>query len=290
MAEKSADTQQIAAEAMQKLTVSQQKYLFTLYRLQITDVKQSDLAEEAGVSRPAINRVMQELMDMGLVVQRKQRKICLSERGERIAEALDDQLTAIVQYLAADMDMDETVAMRQSLDIALNMQPDYRAACLRKIDKQQCRKPLPQDGSVKLQDVLQPGTYRVPFQLLHLREDKTSMGDAGFTHPCTLELTAAGGALYLPLCDLKCVSQAGRALTGRLKTLYYNAGNDWQEADVSDTECRIPTEYMALTLDNHGTLRTGELQVKVRASVGPFAMPESCARLKFNFRTCKKLK
>lgn len=275
---------------LQQLSVNQQKYLFTLYRLQITGVKQSELASEIGVSRPAANRVVQELLDLGLVIQQKQRKISLSRQGETIAAHLDDQLTAIVQYLMTDMDMEEEALAKQALDLALNMSSEYRAACLQKIEKYLCRKPIPQNGKAKLQDVLESGTYRIPFQLLQQKEDKISTGDSGFVHPCTLTITDIQGHIALDLCDLNCKSIAGRVLSGRLQYLWYNSGTEWVEAEVTDTACRIPTDGMQLALDSHGTLRTGELQVRVRASVGAFAMPESYARFKFNFRAAKRLK
>lgn len=275
---------------LQQLSVTQQKYLFTLYRLQITGVKQSELASEIGVSRPAANRVVQELLDLGLVMQQKQRKISLSQQGEAIAAQLDDQLTAIVQYLMADMEMDEDALSRQALDLALNMSAEYRAACLKKIEKHLCRKPLPQNGKAKLQDVWAFGTYQIPFQLLQQKEDTSSMGDSGFVHPCILQLNDTQSSVILTLCDLNCKSIAGRVLNGRLQQLWYNSGSEWVAAEVTDTECRIPTDGMQLMLDSHGTLRTGELQVRVRASVGAFAMPESYARLKFNFRAAKRIK
>lgn len=277
-------------KALEHLNVNQQKYLFTLYQLQITGVKQSELAEEIGVSRPAANRIIQELIELGYIRQKSRYEICLSEDGSRIAEMLDDQLTTIVWYLMDDMEIDYEYARRYSLNAALEMPMDYREELLKKVEKQKDKNLVQHKDKVVLQHVLKLGEYQLPFQLLQFKKDEPSMGDEGFLHPCTLYLDAENSTVVLSLCDLNCKSQAGRLLTGRLKKLWYNNNSSWAEAEVTATECRIPADKMQLTLDSHGTLRSGEIQVRVLANVGHLAMPESYARLKFNFRSSKKIK
>ena len=77
-------------------------------------------------------------------------------------------------------------------------------------------------------------------------------------------------------------------LTGKLTQLRYYTESGYQEAQITEDLCNITLEQMELQLDTHGNPRGGCLPVKVRTSVGVGAMPESNARLIFNFRAMKK--
>lgn len=271
------------------LTAAQQKYLLALYRLQITGVRQVDVANELGVSKASTHKIIHDLMEEGYIMRRNRCEIYLSEQGQKLAEQLDDLYTTVTQYLLNNLELEGEQAQKEALDLALCMSPDFIDAFLRKIEDARTGRVVRSIEKQQLSEVLKEGIYQVPFQLLRQKEDKVSMGDKGFDHPCMLELRNGVCTLYLTLCDLTYRSVAGRILQGSLEHLWYYENGICKEAEITHQGCRIPVDQMQLQFDTHGNLRSGEINVRVRSSVGTFAMPESQARLKFNFRACKRL-
>lgn len=117
------------------------------------------------------------------------------------------------------------------------------------------------------------------------------MGDKGFLHPCTLTVKNGTATVKLFLSEMSCrhKSVAGRTLSGRLIQLRYRIDSAYQEASITEDSCQITLERLEMKLDTHGNPRSGCLPVRVAASVGDSVMPESNARLIFNFRAMKKV-
>ncbi len=282
------DNRQKRRPEHENLTATQEKYLLALYRLQITGVSQVEVAHELGVTEASTSKTIRELITLGLVERKKSCGISLTVEGNLLAERLDDRYTTIMRYLMDGLDMDEDRAEQEALDITMQMSPEFSASFLRKIEQNTVRYPINYKDNCQLSKVLKDGVYEVPFQLLRLKEDRISMGDKGFLHPAVLELKDGVATVQLKLTELSCRSVVGRMLTGKLTQLRYYTESGYQEAQITEDLCNITLEQMELQLDTHGNPRGGCLPVKVRTSVGVGAMPESNARLIFNFRAMKK--
>lgn len=269
------------------LTVVQKKYLLALYRLQITGVSQVEIANELGVTKSSAHKIIHALMELGLIRRRNRCEIYLSKEGTDLAEKLDDQYTTVTEYLLSNLELEGETARREALMIALQMSPAFIEAFLNKIEGERIQYPSSREKNCSLSSLLKDGVYQLPFQLLRLYEDRVSMGDKGFAHPCYLKLQDGVGCLELNLCEMSCKSIAGRVLDGKLDHLWFYENGTYKEAKITDQVCYIPVNEMALGFDSHGNLRSGVMTVRVKSSVGIFAMPEAQARLKFNFRSCK---
>lgn len=277
--------------AHDNLTATQEKYLLALYRLQITGVSQMEVARELGVTPVSTSKTMRELVEEGLVERKNQFSIQLSQEGQQLAERLDDRYTTIMWFLASGLDMEENLAEQEALELALAMSPEFSAAFLRKIEEDAVQYPVNYQDICTVAQVLREGRYTLPFQLLRLQEDKVSMGDKGFLHPCLLEVRDGRAELTLYLSDVscRCRSVAGRPMVGRLTQLRYRVDGDYQEAQMEEARCCISLERLEMKLDTHGNPRSGCLPVRVATSVGVNVMPHSSARLILNFRAMKKL-
>ena len=72
-----------------KIGVSGEDYLETIYMIGKGEAVRSSLvAESLGVSRPAVNKAMTELMSKGLVEKRAYGKIMLTDSGKAAAESV----------------------------------------------------------------------------------------------------------------------------------------------------------------------------------------------------------
>ncbi len=275
----------------ENLTATQEKYLLALYRLQITGVSQLEVAKELGVTSVSTSRTIRALIAKGLVNRENQFSVSLSEEGRQLAEKLDDRYTTIMRFLSSGLDMEEEKAEREALELALKMSPEFSASLLRKIEEDAVQYPVNYQDICQIADTLKEGVYELPFQLLRLQEDKVSMGDKGFLHPCTLTVKNGTATVKLFLSEMSCrhKSVAGRTLSGRLIQLRYRIDSAYQEASITEDSCQITLERLEMKLDTHGNPRSGCLPVRVAASVGDSVMPESNARLIFNFRAMKKV-
>lgn len=277
-------------QAHDNLTATQKKYLLALYRLQITGVSQMEVARELGVTSVSTSKTIRELVARGLVDRQTQFSVSLSEAGKLLAEQLDDQYTTIMRFLSSGMDLDEEAANKEALELALRMSPKFAGAFLRKIEEDSVQYPVNYQDLCPVASVLKEGVYELPFQLLRLQENKVSMGDKGFLHPCVLEVKDGMATIRLALNEMSCrhKSVAGRPLTGKLTQLRYRVDGMYQEAQITEDSCQIVLEKLEMKLDTHGNPRSGCLPVRVATSVGVNVMPESNARLIFNFRAMKK--
>ncbi|MEG2002862.1 MAG: metal-dependent transcriptional regulator, partial [Clostridia bacterium] len=86
---------------MSNLSKSNEDYLETIYILSLDDknVKSIKIATQLNVSRPAVNKAMNELLDFGLIDKTSYSGITLTDAGRLVAEEIYGKHLVIKQFL-----------------------------------------------------------------------------------------------------------------------------------------------------------------------------------------------
>ena len=74
-----------------QLTAAHLRYLLAIYEVSRThlDISSRSIAEKLGVTKPSVVRIMNLLMDRGMIVKEHYGKIYLTDRGIWVAKQVD---------------------------------------------------------------------------------------------------------------------------------------------------------------------------------------------------------
>ena len=83
-----------------ELTAAHLRYLLAIYEVSQThlDISSRSIAEKLGVTKPSVVRIMNLLMERGMIVKEHYGKIYLTERGIWVAKQVDRELKAILEH------------------------------------------------------------------------------------------------------------------------------------------------------------------------------------------------
>ena len=83
-----------------ELTSAHLRYLLAIYEVSQThlDISSRSIAEKLGVTKPSVVRVMNLLMERGMIVKEYYGKIYLTDRGIWVAKQVDRELKAILEH------------------------------------------------------------------------------------------------------------------------------------------------------------------------------------------------
>ena len=83
-----------------ELTSAHLRYLLAIYEVSRThlDISSRSIAEKLGVTKPSVVRIMNLLMERGMIVKEHYGKIYLTDRGIWVAKQVDRELKAILEH------------------------------------------------------------------------------------------------------------------------------------------------------------------------------------------------
>ena len=83
-----------------ELTSAHLRYLLAIYEVSQThlDISSRSIAEKLGVTKPSVVRIMNLLMERGMIVKEHYGKIYLTDRGIWVAKQVDRELKAILEH------------------------------------------------------------------------------------------------------------------------------------------------------------------------------------------------
>lgn len=86
---------------MKNLTKSAEDYIEAIYmlRLETGKARSTDIATRLGVSKPAVNKAMNDLNNLGFISNFNYSDICLTESGEKIAKKIYAKHILIYKFL-----------------------------------------------------------------------------------------------------------------------------------------------------------------------------------------------
>ena len=93
-----------------ELTSAHLRYLLAIYEVSQTnmDISSRSIAEKLGVTKPSVVRIMNLLMEQGMIVKEHYGKIYLTDRGIFVARAVNTQLDRVLaNFPPVDIDLTE---------------------------------------------------------------------------------------------------------------------------------------------------------------------------------------
>lgn len=83
-----------------ELTPSHLRYLLAIYEISQThlDISSRSIAEKLGVTKPSVVRIMNLLMERGMIVKEHYGKIYLTDRGIWVAKKVKQEIELVLQH------------------------------------------------------------------------------------------------------------------------------------------------------------------------------------------------
>ena len=83
-----------------ELTAAHLRYLLAIYEVSQThlDISSRSIAEKLGVTKPSVVRIMNLLMERGMIVKEHYGKIYMTDRGIWVAKQVDQELQNILAH------------------------------------------------------------------------------------------------------------------------------------------------------------------------------------------------
>lgn len=83
-----------------ELTSAHLRYLLAIYEVSQThlDISSRSIAEKLGVTKPSVVRIMNLLMERGMIVKEHYGKIYMTDRGTWVAKQVDRELKTILTH------------------------------------------------------------------------------------------------------------------------------------------------------------------------------------------------
>ena len=83
-----------------ELTAAHLRYLLAIYEVSQThlDISSRSIAEKLGVTKPSVVRIMNLLMERGMIVKEHYGKIYLTDRGIFVAKEVNAQLQKVLEH------------------------------------------------------------------------------------------------------------------------------------------------------------------------------------------------
>lgn len=83
-----------------ELTSAHLRYLLAIYEVSQThlDISSRSIAEKLGVTKPSVVRIMNLLMERGMIVKEHYGKIYMTDRGIWVAKQVDQELKTILTH------------------------------------------------------------------------------------------------------------------------------------------------------------------------------------------------
>ena len=107
-----------------QLTAAHLRYLLAIYEVSRThlDISSRSIAEKLGVTKPSVVRILNLLMEQGMIVKEYYGKIYLTDRGIWVAKRVQQELDAILAHfppvsgeLTSDEQWNAALAMTSAL-------------------------------------------------------------------------------------------------------------------------------------------------------------------------------
>lgn len=99
-----------------KLSNSLEEYLKSIYILQTTEkeVRVTDIARKLGISKPSVNRALNNLKEIGLIEYETYGDIGLTKKGMEIAKDIIKRYSTLKLFLTEVLEIDRSIAEEEA--------------------------------------------------------------------------------------------------------------------------------------------------------------------------------
>ncbi|WP_322354798.1 metal-dependent transcriptional regulator [Paratractidigestivibacter sp.] len=124
------------------LTRAGEDYLESIYRLALSSseadksVRSVDVAEQLEVSKASVNKALNQLKDMGMVIQNRYGRVTLTPEGEKYAKIVWRSHRALRAFLETDLGVEAEVADEEACNMEHVLSADTMARLIAYLEKQ----------------------------------------------------------------------------------------------------------------------------------------------------------
>lgn len=250
------------------------------------DATVTKIAQTLGEQKYTVSRAINAMEEEGLINKKNTRHPVLTAYGRREAKKYTERVDTIQSHLIYE-GLDPNVASRDSFYWGVYGSVET----IEMIDKMSVRYRIRHEFRDKkmftgrdLCKYLEDGSYVFPFLIyreLVKNGTNISMANAGFEHPCTIEVKDGKGQIFLHAIEMKARSQTTKkSMKGFVEDVkYFDSGNFFL-ARKQSTIISFPIDSMQFqTIGNYGEQQIlhGSICLKMTCTVGTEHMPESTA-------------
>ncbi len=269
------------------VTLSQARYIITMYQMKEKERNVTKIASVLGVSKPSVTNMMNLFIERGIVKKGRNAVPTLTSQGKTMVEGILKKHEVLTAYFTRELGLPLDKAKQDALVFIYELSEEAVESFLRKIELAAARAMLnplvPNRYLSSFQGVLEDGVYDMDFTLFRKGERGVSMGDKGLLHPVKLVVADGKGILSLRAVPISHRAILGDVLRGRLSKLYFWNGKEFVEVHEVDGAYSFPVMDMRWSRDKKRDMDCGMVEIKVQASVGILNMPESVANLAIYF-------
>ncbi|WP_321970677.1 metal-dependent transcriptional regulator [Paratractidigestivibacter sp.] len=124
------------------LTRAGEDYLESIYRLALSSseadksVRSVDVAEQLEVSKASVNKALNQLKDMGMVIQNRYGRVTLTPEGEKYAKIVWRSHRALRAFLETDLGVEAEVADEEACNMEHVLSADTMSRLIAYLEKQ----------------------------------------------------------------------------------------------------------------------------------------------------------
>lgn len=124
------------------LTRAGEDYLEAIYRLSLdgadadNSVRSVDVAEQLEVSKASVNKALNQLKDMGMVMQNRYGRVTLTSEGEKYAKIVWRSHRALRAFLESDLGVEPAVADEEACLMEHVLSADTMTRLIEYLEKQ----------------------------------------------------------------------------------------------------------------------------------------------------------
>ncbi len=269
------------------VTLSQARYLITMYHMRDRERSMSKIASSLGVSKPSVTNMINLFIEKGMVKKGSNFVPTLTVQGKKTTEKILQKHAVLKGYFLRELAIPEEQAGEDALIFLFDLSEKSVGNFIKKIEMETARNRI---DAVKdhtcissFKGILEDGIYVVEFTVFRKKDGGISMGNKGFLHPAKLVVVQGSGVLSLSAIPVAHKALLGDVLRGRLARFFYWNGENYTEVEEQDGAYAFPVMDMKWSYDQEKHLDYGTIEIKVQANVGILNMPESAANLTVYF-------
>lgn len=243
------------------------------------------IAQTLKVEKYAVSRLVAALERDGFVERTEQRKIILTNDGQREAVRYSERIEETINHLiyeGVDVDSAHHDALYWALYNSENTMEVVRKSSELYRVKYTMRGQKTFHGAMFCRN-MKDGVYQFPFMIYkeHAEDgNNLSMANDGFMNPCSLTVEHGVGTIQLCALDMAVKSHKnGNVLRGRVKNLHYFEYGQFFKAEVHGNILSFPAsclQFVNIGTDTSQILH-GSVFMRMECNCGLSYMPESRA-------------
>lgn len=263
------------------ITQNRLKYLIYLEQSHGRECSVTQMAQLFGVNKSTVSRTIEYFKKSGVLFEGTMK---LTGYGQKLVDEYRENRNRLALWLSERFGVPEEIAREDAVNILVSVSDTTCEALMRETARNNLHANLRENKKISghtLCAMLDDGMYPVPYTFYRRQsagDHYISMANAGFVHPCMLEVKNGNGVIRLKAQKVQNESRlGGLLLSGRAGSVKYLAGRHFAPATRDGDTYFFPASYIQFTYSKEEDILQGSTMLRMTCTVGEMHMPESAA-------------